>query len=126
MSRTGLVSAIAAAANTLAVALASVGTALDLALLLIRHAGAATEAATVGVEVSLAVFAGALAAPALALVACGMRRTRGRGWELAWPASDFAAGTAIALLLTDALYRPHTTPYVILAAWYGGVLAALT
>jgi Sulfatase len=122
----GIVSAIAASAITLMAALGGLGMLLDTTLLIARHAAPATVGATAGVVASLAVFSAVLAAPPLALAAWAMRRTRGGPWELAWPAAAFAAGIAAALLLTDAFFRPHTTPYVIVAAAFGAALGSLT
>src|SRR5579859_1269714 len=101
MAGSRVVSAIAASAITLAVALAALGMILDVSVLL-RHAGTTTIVATAAVVVSLAVFAAVLAAPPLALVAWAMRHTRGRRWEVLWPLAAFVAGTGAALLLSDA------------------------
>jgi hypothetical protein len=65
----------------------------------------------------------ALGGAPLALAVWALARARGarRGWLL----MVVAPGAAVALFVTDALYRPHTATYVIIALGFGAAVAAM-
>jgi hypothetical protein len=110
---------VAASAVTLAAALAGLAVASDFPRLMAHGWRAAVAAAAV--DVALAMLTALPAAPLLAAAIWGLRRAR-------WPSlmALFILGAAAALFLTDAFYRPHTAPYVMVALAFGAVLAAMT
>jgi hypothetical protein len=119
----GIPSALAASALTLALALAALAVATDLPLMMVHHAGLRALLADFAVDLSLASLLAVLGAAPLALAVSGL--VRARGVRKSWLLIGVAPGAAVALFLTDALYRPHTAPYVIVALGFGAALAAM-
>src|ERR1700727_2425645 len=115
----------AASAMMVALALTTVACLTDVPLLAVEHQSARYVLATAAADVALAFFCALAAAPLWTLIVSALRAIRrNRALHRLWLLPVVIVGFATSLLLSDALYRPHTTPYVICAGGFGVALAA--
>jgi hypothetical protein len=118
---------VAATALVIAASLAALAALGDVTLLRADDASWRTIFATAFADAALACFCALAAAPAWSAAVDGLRRLRRGRFSLAhaWVLVPALAGTVVSLLLTDALFRPHTASYVLFAAGFGVALSAV-